>query len=310
MYKKRCLKCDANIDSDLKFCPNCGSNEFAANGYDSFSNTNHNNFIRQQDIALNQFSQKPVKKGSGWWKVLLAVLIIILLIGGSVVGIIYWKENEANGSEPKSKAKASVAKNDDKNSVQGEIEYIPGDAVKIIGVWKGEVDFTDLIKQTIEDSDSEMSAYFTKNVALKITYEFKNDNTYFINTDTDTFTADLKDGFNEMTKQYITDYAKELDMTYDEFSDAYYEQTGTTFEEVVSQAINAERIASDIKTQIDVSGKYSLEDGKLYISNSLNEPPDTSYNIEYVLEEDSLKLKYDGTSAGLSLIMPIELERQ
>lgn len=68
MYKKRCLKCDANIDSDLKFCPNCGSNEFASNGYDSFSNTNHNNFIRQQDIALNQFSQKPVKKGSGWWK--------------------------------------------------------------------------------------------------------------------------------------------------------------------------------------------------------------------------------------------------
>lgn len=74
MNKKVCAKCGNSVESDAKFCTNCGSSEF--NGFESKEVVNE----------INSISNAPKKRMPTWLKVLIIFGVILLIIGGCTVG--------------------------------------------------------------------------------------------------------------------------------------------------------------------------------------------------------------------------------
>ena len=181
----------------------------------------------------------------------------------------------------------------------------------ITGSWAADVDMTEYLNEMLSE-DEEIGQFLTlDNFTIKLLAEFKEDGTYTMAGDPESAQAAM-DSLKEQLKGALTDYLQ-----------AMIDESGmdTTVEELLTEAdmtmddlmaeMDEAYSAEDLVGDLNPEGKYLFEDGKLALSDSLDEEADIAEYEAATLEGDTLTLTggedADSEFAGL---YPIVFERQ
>lgn len=163
------------------------------------------------------------------------------------------------------------------------------DAELIVGTWEAEIDLSAQIEQELESSPemADLMSYFDfSDVMITMRLEFDKDGNYtmsYVDRGTkDAIRAAYIEGFTAMfneqlagTGYTIADVAAEENMSEEEYLNA--------LADIGMQSVNS--AFGEIS-----SGKYEIEDGKLFMLVDDTEKSDDSY-VTYKLSEDELTLK-------------------
>ena len=160
--------------------------------------------------------------------------------------------------------------------------------------------------------EEEIGQYLTlDNFTIKLLAEFKEDGTYTMAGDPESAQAAM-DSLKEQLKGALTDYLQAMidESGMDTTVEELLTEADMTMDDLMAEmdeAYNAEDLVGDLNTE----GKYLFEDGKLALSDSLDEEADIAEYEAATLEGDTLTLTggedADSEFAGL---YPIVFERQ
>ena len=174
----------------------------------------------------------------------------------------------------------------------------------ITGSWAADVDMTEYL--------NEIGQFLTlDNFTIKLLAEFKEDGTYTMAGDPESAQAAM-DSLKEQLKGALTDYLQAMidESGMDTTVEELLKEADMTMEDLMAEmdeAYSAEDLVGDLNTE----GKYLFEDGKLALSDSLDEEADIAEYEAATLEGDTLTLTggedADSEFAGL---YPIVFERQ
>ena len=182
---------------------------------------------------------------------------------------------------------------------------------KITGSWAADVDMTEYLNEMLSE-DEEIGQFLTlDNFTIKLLAEFKEDGTYTMAGDPESAQAAM-DSLKEQLKGALTDYLQAMidESGMDTTVEELLTEADMTMDDLMAEmdeAYSAEDLVGDLNTE----GKYLFEDGKLALSDSLDEEADIAEYEAATLEGDTLTLTggedADSEFAGL---YPIVFERQ
>ena len=170
------------------------------------------------------------------------------------------------------------------------------DAEKIVGKWTGTVDLSEMMKQELNDSSSELFSLDTSaldGLTLEFIYEFTKEGTYTLSVDDASFDAFFqkikvwaKSAFETMFKSSAEENG--VDLT------TLLTMMGvSSIDEFVEQTYSDETKASLRKQMADdenAKGKYKVDGGKLFMSKSGEEFKDSEYIKYEFVNNSQLKL--------------------
>lgn len=181
----------------------------------------------------------------------------------------------------------------------------------ITGSWAADVDMTEYLNEMLSE-DEEIGQFLTlDNFTIKLLAEFKEDGTYTMAGDPESAQAAM-DSLKEQLKGALTDYLQAMidESGMDTTVEKLLTEADMTMDDLMAEmdeAYSAEDLVGDLNTE----GKYLFEDGKLALSDSLDEEADIAEYETATLEGDTLTLTggedADSEFAGL---YPIVFERQ
>ena len=165
-----------------------------------------------------------------------------------------------------------------------------GEQKKFVGSWEATIDLTDFINQGIAE-DEEMAEYLEmEEFALVMKVTFKEDGTYKMYVDEksaekafESAKKDFKQGMNEYFEDYIDSTG--LGLTVDEV----LESSGVDMDSLVEEAFGEELYNSLVK-EMASEGKFEAKDGKLYLSDGLDNDIDEDEYDTYEISNNELKL--------------------
>lgn len=167
---------------------------------------------------------------------------------------------------------------------------------ELVGKWEGELDATDGIKELFLASAGDMAEYIeVERFALKLTMEFREDDTCTMSIDPDA----LQEAFSTMVNSMgtgMTAYFEQLieenglDMTVDEVLEA----SGLgTMDEMLDTLL--ESAMAEIKPEDLVQdGKYIIKNGTLFISDDMNAEYKAEDASAYTIENGKLTFLLGG----------------
>lgn len=188
--------------------------------------------------------------------------------------------------------------------ITGEIEII-GEApeLTVVGQWKGPMDLTDAVNQSLAAADATLAQYLTfSDLTLDFILVLNEDGTCTFGVDT----ASAEKLSENMKSQLVaggTEYLNDLlaGMGYSYTAQEFLGMQGYTVESYLSGVINTDALVQNL-AGISISGKYVAEDDVLYISDSMDQDPKSSEGIEIVLTANTLTLKMPDDSAVSSFL--------
>lgn len=159
----------------------------------------------------------------------------------------------------------------------------------LIGTWQTEVDLSAIQDQMTEGMDAEIQSYFSfGELSYTMTVTFRDDGTYTAASDeasvraaVDSLVASMEAGMMAALEAQFA--ATGVDMTVEEALAA----TGMTIGDLLT-GVDAETIATEISSSFE--GNYKAEDGKLFLSSSLETTVDEAIYDAYELDGDTLTL--------------------
>lgn len=167
-----------------------------------------------------------------------------------------------------------------------------GDTKKLIGKWRCEVDWTELMEQMVLDSNGEFAEYVEFDDLMMVCYaEFRKDGTAVMYVDE----SQIQETFDAVVDAFLVGIEKYT-------VDLIYEQTGMSFafEEIQEltgmdlQAelsnMNLEELVQEVCDEVYQEGKYKAEDGKFYISAGLEYEIDPEVYETYTLDGNTFTL--------------------
>lgn len=160
---------------------------------------------------------------------------------------------------------------------------------KLIGTWEAEVELASAFNASL--GDTEDAAYLTvDSLVFKMVLVFNEDGTYSFSADEASVTAameGLKEDLMVGMEAYLVDTiaATGMEMTIDEIMEAM----GTTLDALVDSIVTDDMIDEMVQTMI-TEGNFKAEDGKLYMSESLDTACDETYYDTYTLDGTTLTL--------------------
>lgn len=169
------------------------------------------------------------------------------------------------------------------------------DKEKFLGTWKVDVDMTDIINggltEGMDQIDASASEYFNiSKFDLTVIFTFNDDGTYSMDVDDDSFNSSV-DGVKEDIKAGFIKYFEDmiagmgLDMSVDEVLEA----SGMSIESLIDESLTSEMFDSMIE-EFEVSGKWKVEKGKLYLTESADDDFDEENFDYYEISEEGIKL--------------------
>ena len=184
--------------------------------------------------------QATKKGGLKWWHIL---LIVVAALTAAAVGFVA--------------VFSILLKSDDK---------------KFVGKWETTIDIGSYISDELLDSlgsdSADMAEYFDiDSFEVKMLVEFKDDGTYKLWLDKDTYENSV-DSFFDVIKSGMSDYFKDMlakeniDMTLEDL----FASQGTTFDEFVDSLIDTDDILEEIDSATS-EGNYTTDEGKLYMTD-------------------------------------------
>ena len=179
----------------------------------------------------------------------------------------------------------------------------------ITGSWTADVDMAENLNESLAASE-EIGRYLTlDSFSLQLLLRFSEDGTYSMHCDPDSAKTALE-GLKEQMKGaltgYLEDVAREsgLDLTAEELM----EQAGITMDDLLAEmdeAYSAEELVDDM----NLSGRYLYEDGKLALSDDPEKEADPNDAVTVTLEEDTLTLTGGGEDSEFAGLYPVVFHR-
>lgn len=177
------------------------------------------------------------------------------------------------------------------------------DAELIIGKWEYDYDCGKIMAETMAASE-DIGSYVPENMSLiiKLNYTFNNDGTFEtgIEEDAKTKVKDfLIDLYTQIFDEYFADMATQYSMTLEDLlalmtADLEEDIQIETVEDYVKFMFEDADYEEMFPDEMNNSkGKYSIADGKLYTSDSLDEEIDETEYTTYTITEDTLVLTGD-----------------
>lgn len=187
------------------------------------------------------------------------------------------------------------------------------DAEKIIGTWEGEMDAAELLNAGMDTGDESMSEYIhADSFPVVWQFTFNEDGTCRLAIEEESF----KESFNaylETFKAGLTKYLEDMlaEMGMEMSVDELLTQMGGSLDDLVAETLNDEMIEEAMGDMVS-EGKYKVEDGKLFLSDSLDEEINENVYVTYELDGKNLTLleSFGEALEGLEdMIFPMELEK-
>ena len=172
----------------------------------------------------------------------------------------------------------------------------------LTGKWSTTVDITDMVNQQFNDSGMGEILQLDK-MGLVIALELKDDNTYTMAFDKDALAATMEDAKAQMKDglmNYFAQQAPGVDV------EAALAQSGVDLDEMMNESIDLDSMAG----ALDLAGQYKAEDGRLYLSENVDQAPDKSEYIPYTLNGDQLTLDAEGdVTEEMADLLPMVFQR-
>lgn len=187
------------------------------------------------------------------------------------------------------------------------------DTAKLVGTWKGELGGSYVSDEMVAALGEETASYFDfSSFSISYTMIFNEDQTYCVTlTEEDARKAadDLmvivEAGMVKMFEEQIA--LAGLDMTVDEL----LEMNGTTMDELMSESFDIDALVDELGSGTTSEGNYLAEDGKLYLSDSLDTKPSKLSYDEFTLKGNTLTLtNYVGNDSSFDWVYPMTLTRE
>ena len=183
------------------------------------------------------------------------------------------------------------------------------DQEKMVGTWQSDVEFAPVFNDTL--SSTEDAEYLSvESLKIRVILTFTEEGTYTLAADADSMKAameSLKDSLKVGVERYLEDTIAEsgMDLTIDEI----LEIMGTSMDELIDAVVSQEMIDEMAQSMV-AEGNFKAEDGKLYMSDSLESAIDETVYDTYTLEDDVLTLvSTTQTDAQADLLYPMTFSR-
>lgn len=178
----------------------------------------------------------------------------------------------------------------------------------ILGTWELEMEMNDLINDQLAAAD--MDDFQIGSFAVTMDFNFKEDGTYTLQVNTDAM-ADAVDGLKEEMREGLPAYLERMlaeegmEVTVDEF----FQASGITLDEMVDTMFDAEAITQSLG-DAGGEGNYQAKDGKLYLSDGLDNQVDPESYYTYTLKGDVMTLQEAvGEDSEFAGMFPMTLTR-
>lgn len=164
-----------------------------------------------------------------------------------------------------------------------------GDQEKMVGTWEAELEMADVFNESMGDAE-EAEFLAVDSFSFKMVLTFTEEGTYTMSADEDSVVAAME-GLKEDLKVGMEEYlvyimAQEgLEMSIDEIM----EMMGITMDELIDSVVTQELI-DEMVSVMATEGNYRAEDGKLYLSDGVENVVDMTAYETYTLEGDTLTL--------------------
>ncbi len=176
-----------------------------------------------------------------------------------------------------------------------------GEQEKFVGRWTMKLDMTDMITEMMGAEMAQMGEYFVfEDVVLVMNWEFEKDGTYSCYVDSDELKVmvdNITDALLGGLEQYLTEYLADYGFTLDD----YLQQTGISLEDL-AQEMDIENTMKEAVGDMNMSGRYKVEDGKLYTNDDVD---DTSFD-----EEDATSYSFNGKNIELDAFFDEEVDSE
>lgn len=173
----------------------------------------------------------------------------------------------------------------------------------LVGTWSIDYDLAGLLAGELGDD----FAGFNAPLVMTICFEFKEDKTYTMYGEPESFKAN----FNTWLEEFL---AFGTDVLYDTFAaqgmdkegaDAAFEETyGCSIQDYMRQTFEAELDVDALLDEMTTSGKYDTSGNKLYMANEGEEIDKNAYDV-FTVSGDTLKLELpSGADQSQAEILP------
>lgn len=179
----------------------------------------------------------------------------------------------------------------------------------LTGTWTATIEMADALNQELTAGDPTMAEYLSvESFALPLVLELKEDGTYSMGVDTEAMTATMEKLVDELSvgmKEYL---GAVLGIEGD--VDEALAAMGISMDELIDELKN-EIMNEDAYAEFASEGNYKAEDGKLHLSDGLDNEIDPEVYNTYELDGDTLTLDA-GTEAEedyAEFMFPMTLKR-
>lgn len=174
---------------------------------------------------------------------------------------------------------------------------------ELIGTWSLDYDLADLLAGEM----GEEYADFNSPLIMSICFEFKEDKTFTMYGEPDSFKANFNtwlDEFLAFSTNMMYDMFAEQDLSQEEADAAFQETYGSSIEDYLRQTFEAELDVDSLLAEMTTNGKYDTSGDKLYMAENGEEIDKNAYDV-FTVSGDTLKLELpSGADQSQAEILP------
>ena len=186
----------------------------------------------------------------------------------------------------------------------------------ILGKWQAAIDFGKYAGEDMAAMQEEIGEFDLSGITMKLNLEFREDGTYTVAPDKDSavkavgeIAERIKPAFISMIKTMVAEMSgvDVSEVTDDQVNGLLALMQIGSVDEFVDQ-MKEDMDADEMVSTGTNTGKYCFKDGKLYFSDSEEDPADQGDAVKYELSAKELKLDADegqDVPEGLEKLLPL-----
>ncbi len=174
----------------------------------------------------------------------------------------------------------------------------------VLGSWKASADAGGILRKIIEDQNGSVGDYVTiDNCEMVLLAEFREDGTYSLKVDQEVFGASLE-AQKEAMKPAMLKYMMDSLGLDEETMKSFNINIDTIIDQVLDEGMTTSL------AQLDLEGRYKVEENKLLLSGSPDAEPDAAACAVGEISGDAFRITEAGEgSEVLELLLPLTFEK-
>ncbi len=233
-------------------------------------------------------------------KILALLLALVMILSLCACG--EKKESDEDSEKKDDKSSSQVADEDSEVADEAEEKEFT-----FVGDWAADMDITEALGEMLDMLGAE--GLESSKLVVPVNFSFGQDGSYKVEVNKDDFLPVMKDWMGDMLEKILK--AQGIEMSLEE----YLETSGMTLDDILEEAFTDESI-DEMTGEMNSTGKYKVEEGKLYMSLDGDDEISTD---EYIVFEavSNDEIKFVNAVSGEAeaeelgqMIFPIILKRK